>query len=116
METEGQHKSKLVHLLNAIPSWVQMLITLGTLLFGMGVMYATLQDVKVQVQALHNVPAINERQDADINNIKQSLIEEKNTRQQTNQYIGKLADAVSSLSTSVARLEGKLDNEDRRRK
>lgn len=85
-------------------------------MFGMGVMYATLQDVKAQVNTLSTVPIVNERQDADINNLRQQLVDNKSTQLQTNQYIGKLADAVSSLSTSVARLEGKLDAEDKRKK
>lgn len=116
MERESHEHSKVVKLLEKIPSWVQMLITLGTLIFGLGTMYATLQDVKSQVYQLRDVPSVNSRQDADINNLRQQLIDSKQVQVQTNMYISKLADAVSSLSSSVARLEGKLDAEDKKRR
>lgn len=115
MEKENVGKSKVIGVLEKIPSWVQMLITIGTLIFGLGTMYATLQDVKYQVSNLKDVPVINARQDADINNLRKQMEDDKTTQSQTNGYISKLADAVSSLSTSVARLEGKLDAEDKRK-
>ncbi len=114
METENVRKSKVVDLLEKIPSWVQLLLTLGTLVFGLGGMYATLQDVKAQVADLKSVPAINARQDSDINSLRQQIIDDRSVQAQTNVQISKLADAVSSLSTSVARLEGMLEQKDRK--
>lgn len=116
METEDVRKSKIISLLEKIPSWVQMVVTLGTLIFGIGTMYASIQDLKGQMISLKDVPAIDARQDADLLSLHQQINDDKATQLQTAANIDKLADAVSSLSTSVARLEGKLDAEDKKRR
>lgn len=112
MEETNSSKSKVVQLLEKIPQWVQMMVTLGTLIFGLGSMYATLQDVKGQLIPLKNVPAIDARQDQDLTGLHQQIADDKVIQAQQAASMNKLADAISSLSTSVARLEGKLDADD----
>lgn len=87
---------------NRVGTWTQTLLAVGSLVFGVGMLYGDVQDIKRQVSQNGDLEA------------QTKVLEERIASSDKNQaamtiILGKLSDNVESLSKSVARLEGKLE-------
>lgn len=84
-----------------ISEWATTIVTVGSLVFGGGILYADVQDIKNDVSQSEGL-AVQTR----ILEVK--LENSERTQEATIRVLEKLSDNVEKLSTSVARLEGQL--------
>ena len=106
-ESEG---SKVKGILTSIPNWIQSLIGVGGLVFGMGVMYNDLSNVKEKVRDTEDAKVQVAVMSSEISSLHVQIENGNKTQEQTNVAVGKLTDSVSELSVAVGRLQGKLDD------
>lgn len=85
-----------------ISSWVATLSTVTALVFGGGVLYADVQDIKRDVSKSEGLVVQTQVLETKLNNAEK-------TQEATIKVLEKLSNNVEKLSTSVARLEGQLD-------
>lgn len=85
-----------------IPSYLQSTIAIGSLIFGVGMLYGDVQDIKKQVS-----------QNGDLNTqtqvLKTELANTQKSQEATLKVLEKLSDNVERLSTSVTRLESQIN-------
>lgn len=105
MEGKG---SKVKLFMEELPHWAQLAISLGTMVFGLGVMYNDVATTKAQVDKYGDVATQQVRMAGEIDNLHEQIAESQATQQQTNESVNKLSDSVDKLSISVSRLEGRL--------
>lgn len=87
-----------------ISNWSTTIVTVGSLVFGGGILYADVQDIKHDVSKSEGL-------------ITQTMVLEtklanaEKTQEITIKVLEKLSDNVDKLGQSVARLEGQLDKQ-----
>lgn len=109
MESQGEG-SKVKGFLSQIPSWVQMLVGVGGLIFGLGVMYNDVQTLKSKVGDSEEAKVQVAVMSSEISSLHVQIEQGNKTQEQTNIAVGKLTDSVTDLSVAVSRLQGKLDD------
>lgn len=87
---------------NKVGTWTQTLLAVGSLVFGVGMLYGDVQDIKRQVSQTGDL-------EAQTKVLEERLSSSDKTQAAMTTVLGKLSDNVESLSKSVARLEGKLE-------
>lgn len=85
-----------------IGEWTSTAITVGSLVFGGGVLYADVQDIKRDVSKSEGLAIQTQVLETKLTNAEK--VQEK-----TIVVLEKLSDNVDKLSQNVARLEGQLD-------
>lgn len=85
-------------LLEAVPAWAQVVVTAGSLVFGGGILYGDVRDIK---QGLEK----SEQAVGQISSLKVELTEAKKSNEKVVSAVDKLSEAVNVLSVNVARLE-----------
>lgn len=89
----------------SIPSWVQVLFTIGTLVFGVGVLYADVQDIKKGQQRTEVVLSQYSQTISQVAGLEIKLATEAKTNEKIMATLDKLSGAVEVLSISVARID-----------
>jgi septal ring factor EnvC (AmiA/AmiB activator) len=89
--------------LSRIFKFVQPIVTIGTIVFASGSLYADVRSIKQKVEKVET------------SEIQQALMTQEISQLHTqlenqNKGLDKLADSVNSLSISVAKLEAKIDD------
>ena len=84
--------------------WASTGVTVGSLVFGGGVLYADVQDIKRDVSKSEGLAVQTQVLEAKLNNAEK--VQEK-----TILVLEKLSDNVEQLGVNVARLEGQLNKE-----
>lgn len=85
-----------------ITSWITTGTTVGSLVFGGGILYGDVSDIKRDVAKTEGLVVQTQVLDAKLANAEK--VQEK-----TIKVLEKLSDNVDKLSQNVARLEGQLD-------
>lgn len=81
-----------------ISGWTQTLVAVGSLVFGVGMLYGDVQDIKRDVSQTKDLSVQTKVLETKLEN-------QKATQDATLQVLGKLTDTVDRLSNSVSRLE-----------
>ncbi|MNZ57948.1 hypothetical protein D3C78_759440 [compost metagenome] len=84
--------------------WASTGVTVGSLVFGGGVLYADVQDIKRDVSKSEGLAVQTQVLETKLNNAEK--VQEK-----TILVLEKLSDNVEQLGVNVARLEGRLNRE-----
>jgi methyl-accepting chemotaxis protein len=108
VERQGK-QSKLRALIKEAPAWISIVISLGTMIFALGVMYNNVQSLKDRMEKADQSSIQVIRMTGQINNLQTQIQNNYQTQQHTNESVDKLTDAVNTLSVSVSNLEGKLN-------
>lgn len=108
MEEQGK-QSKLRTLIKEAPAWISIVISLGTMVFALGVMYNNVQSLKGRMDSMQDTNIQVIRMSGQITNLQSQLQSSNITQQQTNMSVGNLTDAVTDLGMSVSNLQGKLN-------
>ncbi|MNJ09635.1 hypothetical protein D3C77_37810 [compost metagenome] len=87
---------------NKIGTWTQTLLAVGSLVFGVGMLYGDVQDIKRQVSQNGDLTAQTQVLRAELNNTQES-------QKATLKVLEKLTDTVDRLNTSVAKLEVRVN-------
>lgn len=87
---------------NKVGTWTQTFLAVGSLVFGVGMLYGDVQDIKRQVSQTGDL-------EAQTKVLEERIASSDKTQAAMTTVLGKLSDNVESLSRSVARLEGKLE-------
>lgn len=90
-------------LMETIPAWVQVVFCTGSLVFGGGILYGDVQDIK---QGLEK----SEAAVSQVGSLRAELTEAKRSNEKVISAVDKLSEAVGSLSINVARLEERTSN------
>jgi len=85
-----------------LADWVSTGVTVGSLVFGGGVLYADVQDIKRDVSKTEGLAVQTQM-------LETKLSAAEKTQEKTILVLEKLSDNVDKLSRNVARLEGQLD-------
>lgn len=85
-------------LAKSMPAWTQTLIAVGSLVFGVGMLYGDVQDIKRDVSQAKDLSVQTKVLETKLEN-------QKETQEATLVVLGKLTDNVSRLSDTVSRLE-----------
>lgn len=85
-------------LMETIPAWAQVVFTTGSLVFGGGILYGDVQDIKRGL-------AESEAAVSQVGSLRAELTEAKRSNEKVISAVDKLSEAVGSLSINVARLE-----------
>lgn len=85
-----------------ISNWSTTLVTVGSLVFGGGILYADVQDIKHDVSKSEGLVVQTQV-------LETKLANAEKTQEITIKVLEKLSDNVDKLGQSVARLEGKLE-------
>lgn len=107
LEDESK-QSKLRTLIKEAPGWLQIIVSVGTMVFGLGVMYNTVNDVKARMDKVEGTNIELIKVTGHINQLDSQIQASTETQKQTNASVSKLADSVDNLGQSVANLQGKL--------
>lgn len=89
-------------LLDKIGTATQTFVTVGSLVFGGGILYGDVQDIKHDVAKSEGLVTQTQVLETKLENAEK-------TQAETIRVLGKLSESVDSLSKNVARLEGKLE-------
>lgn len=81
-----------------VSGWTQTLVAVGSLVFGVGMLYGDVQDIKRDVSQTKDLSIQTKVLETKLEN-------QKETQDATLQVLGKLTDTVDRLSNSVSRLE-----------
>ena len=87
-----------MNVMEAVPAWAQVVVTAGSLVFGGGILYGDVQDIK---QGLNK----SEAAVVQIHSLSAELTEAKKSNEKVVSAVDKLSEAVATLSVNVARLE-----------
>lgn len=87
-----------MNVMEAVPAWAQVVVTAGSLVFGGGILYGDVQDIK---QGLNK----SEAAVVQIHSLSVELTEAKKSNEKVVSAVDKLSEAVATLSVNVARLE-----------
>ena len=85
-----------------LTNWSTTIVTVGSLVFGGGILYADVQDIKRDVSRSEGLVVQTQV-------LETKLANAEKTQEITIKVLEKLSDNVDKLSRSVARLEGQLD-------
>ena len=85
-----------------LTNWSTTIVTVGSLVFGGGILYADVQDIKRDVSKSEGLVVQTQV-------LETKLANAEKTQEITIKVLEKLSDNVDKLSRSVARLEGQLD-------
>lgn len=85
-------------LMEAVPAWAQAVVTAGSLVFGGGILYGDVQDIKKGLNK-------SEAAVVQIHSLSAELTEAKKSNEKVISSVDKLSEAVATLSINVARLE-----------
>ena len=102
-------ESKLRTLIKEAPSWISILISLGTMIFALGVMYNNVQTVKSRMDKLDDTNIQIIRITGAVTNLQTQINNSNEKQKQVNESVSNLTIAVNDLGNSVSNLEGKLD-------
>jgi hypothetical protein len=92
-------------ILKSIPAWVQVGVTVGGLVFGGGVLYADVQDIKVGLERSESVISRHSEMVGQISGLEIKLTSAEKVNEKVIAAVEKLSGAVEILSINVARLE-----------
>lgn len=81
-----------------VSGWTQTFVAVGSLVFGVGMLYGDVQDIKRDVSQTKDLSVQTKVLETKLEN-------QKATQDATLQVLGKLTDTVDRLSNSVSRLE-----------
>lgn len=84
-----------------LSSWSTTAVTVGSLVFGVGILYADVQDIKHDVSRSEGLVVQTQV-------LETKLANAEKTQEKTIEVLEKLSDNVDKLGKSVARLEGQL--------
>lgn len=87
-----------------ITNWSTTIVTVGSLVFGGGILYADVQDIKRDVSKSEGLVVQTQV-------LETKLANAEKTQEMTIKVLERLSDNVEKLSTSVAKLEGQLYRE-----
>ena len=96
---------KLDDMVKSIPSWLQALITVGGLVFSVGVLYADVQGIKRDNEGSNAVLNKHSELLSQIGVIDSKLQTQDKTNERLIYSMDKLSTAAETLSVNVARLE-----------
>lgn len=85
-----------------VSGWTQTLVAVGSLVFGVGMLYGDVQDIKRDVSQTKDLSVQTKVLETKLEN-------QKETQEATLQVLGKLTDTVDRLSISVSKLEGQIN-------
>jgi hypothetical protein len=88
----------MLDLTSKVSGWTQTLVAVGSLVFGVGMLYGDVQDIKRDVSQTKDLSVQTKVLETKLENQKQ-------TQDATLLVLGKLTDTVERLSNSVSRLE-----------
>lgn len=107
MEDTSNKKIGFRAIVEHIPGWIQALAIVGGMIFSMGVLHNEVQNLSGRVDRQENYPV-------EISNLQLQISQANKTQSETNLAVSRLADAVNSLSVSMAKLQGQLEAEDKK--
>ncbi|MNS33464.1 hypothetical protein D3C72_655790 [compost metagenome] len=87
---------------NKVSGWTQTLVAVGSLVFGVGMLYGDVQDIKRDVSQTKDLSVQTKVLETKLEN-------QKETQEATLEVLGKLTDTVDRLSISVSKLEGQIN-------
>lgn len=99
--------------LKLIPSWVQVLFTVGGLVFGGGVLYADVQDIKKGQERTEVVLSQYSQTVGQVSGLEIKLALADKTNERIMTALEKLSGAVDVLSVSVARIDERTRPKDK---
>jgi hypothetical protein len=91
----------MADLSSKVSGWTQTLVAVGSLVFGVGMLYGDVQDIKRDVSQTKDLSIQTKVLETKLEN-------QKETQDATLQVLGKLTDTVDRLSNSVTRLETQM--------
>lgn len=107
---EDQNKqSKLRTIIKEAPAWISILISVGTMIFALGVMYNNVQSIKGRMDKIDDTNIQMIRMAGQITNLQLQIQNSNITQNRTNQSVDNLTGAVTELGNSVSNLQGKLN-------
>lgn len=108
MEEQGT-KSKWSRLLEAFPNYAALLISVGGMIFSLGVMYNNVSSIKDRMDRAeeNNIQVI--KMTGDLALLHSQLQAASEAQIKTNNSVVDLTDAVNDLEESVSNLQGKLN-------
>lgn len=89
----------------SIPSWVQVLFTVGGLIFGIGILYADVQDIKRGQQRTESVLSQYSQTISQVSSLEIKLAQEAKTNEKIMTTLDKLSGGMEVLSISLARID-----------
>lgn len=108
MENESK-EGKLRTVIKEAPAWISILISIGTLIFALGVMHNNVQSIKDRMDKMDDTNLQIIRIDGAINNLQTQVNNTNEIQKRANTSVDGLTDAVTDLGNSVSNLQGKLD-------
>lgn len=100
--------------LRAVPSWVQVMFTVGGLVFGGGVLYADVQDIKKGQERTEEVLSQYATTVGQVSSLEVKLALADKTNEKIMTALEKMSGAVEVLSVSVARIDERTRPKDKR--
>lgn len=97
-------------MLSKIPSYVQLLITIGGMVFAMGIMYSDVQGLKQEVGTLSQINLRNAALSNQLVVMQEQLKVSERNQERTSLAIENLSASINRLSMSLVRLESRLDH------
>jgi hypothetical protein len=89
-------------LTSRVSGWTQTLVAVGSLVFGVGMLYGDVQDIKRDVSQTKGLSVQTQV-------LETKLANQKETQEATLKVLERLTDTVDKLSTGVARLEVQIN-------
>lgn len=108
MENKSK-EGKLRTIVKEAPAWISILISIGTLIFALGVMHNNVQSVLSRMDKMDDTNLQIIRIDGAISNLQTQVNNTNEIQKRANDSVDGLTDAVVDLGNSVSNLQGKLD-------
>lgn len=100
-------KSNLRAIGSGILKFIPTTITVGSIVFASGQLYADVKDIKDKVGKVEVTEVQQAALTVEVRGLQAQIQQSRETQKETNVAVGNLADAVQKLSVAVAKQEGR---------